>query len=327
MRLIFMGTPDFAVPVLQALIDAGHEIGFAVTQPDRRRNRGRVTFSPVKELAVSRGIPVLQPERLSKDEAAKQSLRDYAPDAVIVVAYGQILKQDVLDIPKLGCFNVHGSILPKLRGASPIQHAILEGFSTTGVTIMKMGPGLDDGDMIATAETEIGGMDCEQLSEKLSHMGAELLVRTLPSIAEGTAVYTKQNEAEATTCGKITKKDGFVDFTDCARDIGCRIRAFDPWPGCWLEHDGKRIKIWKAECMPGTEVSVKQAPGTVMDASVSGIDVVCGEGILRITELQAPGKKRMAAADYLRGHRVPAGTMLRPEPPEEMPEDRKKQNE
>lgn len=310
MKIVFMGTPDFAVPVLHALADAGHEIGFVVTQPDRKRNRGKVTFSPVKEAAVELGIPVLQPEKLKEDEAVKEQIRDYAPDALIVVAYGQILKQDVLDIPRLGCFNVHGSLLPKLRGASPVQHAILQGMEKTGVTIMKIGPGLDDGDMISRAETPVDHKNFQQLFDELAQMGADLLVKTLPEIEQGTAVYTPQNEAEATKCGIIRKQDGFTGFQQDPVEVERKIRAFDPWPGVFCQKGKDRIKLWKAEAV---DRQAGAENGTLLNASDQGIEIACGGKILRVLELQMPGKKRVSAAAFLRGHAVEPGTVFNTE--------------
>lgn len=310
MKIVFMGTPDFAVPVLHALADAGHEIGFVVTQPDRKRNRGKVTFSPVKEAAVELGIPVLQPEKLKEDEAVKEQIRDYAPDALIVVAYGQILKQDVLDIPRLGCFNVHGSLLPKLRGASPVQHAILQGMEKTGVTIMKIGPGLDDGDMISRAETPVDHKNFQQLFDELAQMGAELLVKTLPEIEQGTAVYTPQNEAEATKCGIIRKQDGFTGFQQDPVEVERKIRAFDPWPGVFCQKGKDRIKLWKAEAV---DRQAGAENGTLLNASDQGIEIACGGKILRVLELQMPGKKRVSAAAFLRGHAVEQGMVFNTE--------------
>ncbi len=310
MKIIFIGTPDFAVPVLRALADAGHEIGYAVTQPDRKRNRGKVTFSPVKEAALELNIPVLQPEKLKDAEEEKEKMRAFAPDALIVVAYGQILRQDVLDIPRLGCFNVHGSLLPKLRGASPVQHAILQGMDKTGVTIMKIGPGLDDGDMISKAETPVDHKNFEQLFDELSQMGADLLVKTLPSIEDGTAVYEPQDESQATKCGIIRKQDGFTGFDEDPAAVERRIRAFDPWPGVFCQKENDRIKLWAAEAL---DTPAGRPDGTLLKASDDGIDIACGGKILRVTELQMPGKKRVKAADFLRGHAAEPGTVFNKE--------------
>lgn len=308
MKLIFMGTPDFAVPTLRKLIEAGHEIGFAVTQPDRARNRKQVTFSPVKQAALEYGIEVLQPERLKDSEEDRRKIRDYRPDAVIVVAYGQILKQDVLDIPRYGCFNVHGSLLPQLRGAAPMQRAILNGLEKTGVTIMRMEQGLDSGDMIAKAETEVDHKNFEQLHDELAVLGADLLAETLPKIESGEAVYTKQKEEEATFAPLLKKQDGKIDFCRDPRQIERQIRAFDPWPGAFCTYGEKTLKIWQAEC-PGT--SSELPPGTVAAVHSDSIDVSCGGKLLRVTELQLPGKRRTAAADFLRGHKILPGNVLK----------------
>lgn len=307
MKLVFLGTPDFAVPVLSNLVKAGYEIGYVITQPDRKGNRGRMTKPPVKILAEQYEIPVLQPERLSKAEDVKELLRAYKPDAMIVVAYGQILKKDVLDIPKLGCFNVHASLLPKLRGASPIQHAILEGDKITGVTLMKIDEGLDSGDMIAKREVAIERKTAEELSQELSEAGASLLLSELPHIADGTCMYEKQDSSKATYAGMISKKDGKIDFRQSAESIDCMIRAFNPWPGAFFDYGEKRVKIWSTEALSGEAESV---PGTIIKADADGIDIACGEDILRILELQLPGKRRMNAADFLRGHKLTKGMSI-----------------
>ncbi|MDD5922765.1 MAG: methionyl-tRNA formyltransferase [Eubacteriales bacterium] len=307
MKLVFLGTPDFAVPVLSNLVKAGYEIGYAVTQPDRKGNRGKMTRPPVKILAEQYGIPVLQPERLSKAEDVKNLLRAYKPDAMIVVAYGQILKKDVLDIPKLGCFNVHASLLPKLRGASPIQHAILEGDKVTGVTLMKIDEGLDSGDMIAKCEISIGRKTAEQLSKDLSEAGASLLLQELPHIEDGTCTYEKQDSSKATYAGLISKKDGKIDFHQTAESSDCKIRAIYPWPGAFFDYGEKHVKIWSAEVLSGDSESV---PGIIKKADADGIDITCGEGILRILELQLPGKRRVNAADFLRGHKLTKGMSI-----------------
>lgn len=324
MRLIFLGTPDFAVPVLNKLIEAGHEVGFVVTQPDRKGNRGKVFFSPVKQAALDHDIEVLQPEHISREESMLAVLRDYAPDAMIVVAYGQILKKNVLDIPKLGCFNVHASLLPRLRGASPIQHAILEGDERAGVTIMKIDEGLDTGEMLISDSVEIGRMNFEELHDALSEMGADLMVRALELVESGGAVYTKQDDSLSTYAGMIRKEDGKIDFAESAAAIDQKIRAFDPWPGAFCDMDGTTIKIWKAEpataCNAGSaEMETagpddpdgsSPAPGTVLSADAEGIRVQCGEGVLIVKELQLPGKKRTLVRDYLLGHKIEPGTVL-----------------
>ena len=305
MKIVFMGTPDFAVPVLERLISDGYEIGYVLTQPDRAGNRGKVTFSPVKETALKNGIEVLQPLKLSKDEEVKEKIKAYKPDAIIVVAYGQILKQDILDTPRLGCFNVHGSVLPKLRGAAPIQEAIRIGLPETGVTVMKMGPGLDDGDMISVAKTPILKKNCEELYDELSAMGAELLSETLPKIIDGTAVYTKQNEEEATKCGIIKKDDGRFEFGEDPFVIERKIRAYDPWPGTFFVSGESKVKVPKAEPI---DESCAAKPGVIVEIGKQDFTVSCGGKKLKILEIQVPGKKRMSAGDFMRGHRLEQGT-------------------
>lgn len=338
MKVVFMGTPDFAVPVLNKIIEAGHEVGFVVTQPDRAGNRGKVIFSPVKQAALDNGIEVLQPDRISSDEAVLAKLRDYAPDVLVVVAYGQILRKSVLDIPKYGCFNVHASLLPRLRGASPIQHAILDGDEKAGVTIMRIDEGLDTGDMLISDSIEIGRMNFEQLHDALAEIGAALMVKALDLIESGDAEYTKQDDSQSTYAGMIRKEDGKINFEESADAIDRKIRAFDPWPGAFCDLDGKTIKIWKAEtaefsgnnvsaCMGESEraesedvrrqaddkptVSDNAAPGTIIAADSEGIRVKCGKGVLIVKELQLPGKNRTTVRDYLLGHRIEAGTTLK----------------
>lgn len=324
MKLIFMGTPRFAVPVLEKLIEKGHDIGYVVTQPDRARNRGKVTFSPVKEVAAKHGIAVLQPENINKSLEDKAKLKNFCADAIIVAAYGQILKKDILDMTKLGCLNVHGSLLPRLRGAAPIQQAILQGDKKTGVTIMKMDEGLDSGEMISKAETEIGDKNFIKVHDELSYMGAELMAETLPLIEAGKVEYEKQDDRLSTYAPRIEKQDGEVDFKDSAFQICRKIRAFDPWPGAFCRYKDGNMKLWKAvaycdkisenpetceEKMPGEQEILK--PGTVLSADSDGISVKCGVGVLRIEELQLPGKKRTNAADFIRGHRIEVGEMFK----------------
>ena len=335
MKLVFLGTPDFAVPVLNKLIEAGHQVGFVVTQPDRKGNRGKVIYSPVKQAALDHGIEILQPEHISKDEEVLAALREYAPDAMIVVAYGQILKKNVLNIPRLGCFNVHASLLPKLRGASPIQHSILDGDDRAGVTIMKIDEGLDTGDMLIADSVEIGRMNFEQLHDALAVIGADLMVRALTLVESGDATFTPQDDSQSTYAGMIRKEDGKIDFSDSAAAIDRKIRAFDPWPGAFCELDGTTIKIWTAEPEMADENSAAEPetadsdiavatgsdeaatavsgvePGTIMSADQNGIRVKCGKGVLMIKELQLPGKKRTTVRDYLLGHKIEPGTVLK----------------
>lgn len=307
MKIVYMGTPDFAVPVLRAIAEAGHEVGMVITQPDRKRNRGKVTFSPVKNAALELGIPVLQPERLNRDEEAKAKLKEYAPDAFVVTAYGQILSREVLDIPRLGCYNVHASLLPQLRGAAPMQHAILQGLEKTGVTIMKMDEGMDTGDIAAFAATSIGRKNFEQLHDTLAAMGADLIVEELYAIEHGEADFVPQGEEGVTYAPRLSRQDGKIDFSRTAEQIDRQIRAFDPWPGAFCRKGEDVIKFW---CAEAEDEESGKAPGTVLSTDGGVLRIACGKGTLAVTELQAPGKKRMLFSDYLRGHPVETGTVL-----------------
>ena len=309
MKLVYMGTPDFAVPAMKALESAGHEILYAVTQPDAIRDRGRkVKFPPVKKEAKDRGIPVLQPEKIKNNEEFIRTLSDAEPDAIVVAAYGKILPQRVLDIPRYGCLNIHGSLLPRFRGAAPIQAAIIAGDDETGVTIMMMERGLDTGDMLAKASTPIGNKTGEQLHDELAQMGAQLIVETLTGMEEGTVKREQQDESLATYAPMISKEDGHIDFSHKPEQIERQIRAFDPWPGSFAIMGGRTFKLWKAHPVDG---DTGAAHGTVLAAGEEGIDIAAGGGILRVTHLQAPGKKRVSAADYLRGNLIEIGTVLR----------------
>ena len=309
MRLIYMGTPDFAVPPMEMLAQAGHEIVYAVTQPDAVRDRGKkVKFSPVKEKAIELGIPVLQPSKIRKNEEFAQLLRDAAPDAAIVSAYGKILPSGILNIPKYGCLNIHGSLLPRFRGAAPIQAAIIAGDEETGDTIMHMDEGLDTGDMVAKAATPIGSKTCEELHDELALMGAKLITETLEDIEGALKDAEKQDDALFTYAPMLSKADGHIDFSLSPEEIERRIRAFDPWPGSYAEMNGKTYKLWKAVAL---DQETDAAAGTVVAAGKDGLDISAGGRILRVTQIQAPGKKRMETGDYLRGNVIEIGTVLR----------------
>ena len=309
MKTVFMGTPDFAVPQLQALIDGGHEVGYVITQPDRAKNRGKkVQFSPVKEVAVANNIPVLQPERIKKSPETLEVLREYNPDIIVVAAYGQIIQKEILELPEFGCINVHASLLPELRGASPIQHAILEGHQKTGVTIMQMAEGLDTGDMISKTEVVIEKKTGEELHDALAAAGAELLKETLPEIEAGTVKPEVQDDSKATYAGMISKADGEIDFSKTAEEVERQVRAFDPWPGAYCDYNGQVMKVRSSECT-GKDTDAEN--GTVLEVSDKGIETACGGRVLRITEIQMPGKKRVAVKDYLRGNNIEKGTVLR----------------
>jgi methionyl-tRNA formyltransferase len=307
MKIVFMGTPAFAASSLQKLIDEGYEIPLVVTQPDRRGNRNKMILSEVKQLALAHGIETAQPVRIKKDPELIDRLAGIAPDMIVVAAFGQILPRSVLDIPGLGCINVHGSLLPELRGASPMQAAILQGKDESGVTIMKMAEGLDTGDMISKVSCDIKGMDIIEVSKVLADAGAELLARTIPSIADGTAIYEAQDESKASYAGMISKSDGFTDFNEPACMIERKIRAFAEWPACYSYLDGQQIKFYSAEVV---DSEPDGAPGTVSSTDKTSYTINCSEGMLRVLEQQLQGKKRMNAGDFMRGHRLSAGDIF-----------------
>ena len=306
MRIIFMGTPDFAVGTLEALVNAGHEVVLAVTQPDKPQGRKQILIAPpVKQTAEKLGIPVYQPKRVREPEALAL-LRSYEPELIVVAAFGQILPKELLDMPQYGCINVHASLLPKYRGAAPIQWAILNGDAVTGVTIMRMDVGLDTGDMIAKAEVAITPQDTGgSLFDRLAETGAKLCVETIPSIVDGTAVYTPQDEQAATKVGQISKKDGLIDFTRSAAAIECQIRGLNPWPSAYTSLAGKTLKIWSAQV---SDRQTEAQPGTVVLVEKDRFGVQTGDGVLICTEVQLEGKKRMSAADFLRGNALTTGS-------------------
>ncbi len=307
MRIVFMGTPDFAACTLQAVYEAGHEVVLAVTQPDRPKGRGgKVSMSEVKQYAAEKDIAVYQPERI-RDAAAVEELRRYAPELIVVAAFGQILPKEILEMPEYGCINVHASLLPRLRGASPIQTAILEGDSETGVTIQQMGEGLDTGDIISQRSIEIESDDTGgSLFDKLAKLGAELTVDTIAAIAEGRAQAVPQDEERATYAAKIDKKMGHIDYSRPAAEICRMIRALNPWPSAYTYIDGKIMKVWKARA--GEDV--KDEAGCVSEVTKDYVRVACSEGSLVLEEVQIEGKKRMTVHDLLLGYRIEKGTVL-----------------
>lgn len=308
MKTVFMGTPDFAAEILKKLYDSGNEVCMAFTQPDRAKDRGKkVRYTPVKELALSRGTPVLQPERLRGDRGAMEALEKASPDVIVVAAYGQILPEEILTLPKYGCVNVHASLLPKLRGASPIQTAIVNGEKETGVTIMQMEKGLDTGDMLSSEALEIGDMNGSRLHDALAEMGGKLLIKTLKELDEGKITPVKQDDSKATYAGLISKKDGRIDFSRSPEEIERLIRGFDPWPGAFCYCGGQQIKLWKA--VPCNEETAARN-GEIVSAGKDGLKIACGGKTLAVTELQAQGKRRMSAEDYLRGRSLEVGSVL-----------------
>lgn len=305
MRIVFMGTPDFAVPSLQALIDAGHDVCAVYTQPDKPQGRKQIlTAPPVKTLALEHDIPVFQPNTL-KNEDEQARLRELAPEVIIVVAYGKLLPKAVLDIPPHGCINVHGSLLPRWRGAAPIQWAVIAGDEMAGVTTMQMAEGLDTGDMLLTYETKVGEKETAgELFDRLAQSGAELLTQTLVKLDEITP--RPQDDAQSCYAHMLDKQMAVIDWSKSAHEIDCLIRGLNPWPIALTTLSGERLKVFAAEKANGNG-----EPGTVLEADPKkGLTVACGEGALRLTEIQLVGGKRMKATDFLRGHAIQVGTKL-----------------
>lgn len=303
MRIVFMGTPDFAAASLQKLIDEKYDIAAVFTQPDKPRNRGMsLSFSPVKELALQNGLDVYQPTKL-RDGSFTELLRLLKPDVLVVVAYGRILPEDALSVPTYGAVNVHSSLLPKYRGAAPVQWAVLNGDTVTGVSTMYLAPEMDTGDVIFTVKTEIGEFETSgELFDRLMVMGAELLHKTLRAIENGTAPRSKQDESQASYVTMLDKSMSPIDWSRSPREIVKHICGLQPWPVATTEIGGLTFRIFKAEY---TDTVTDKAPGTVVAADKRGIEIACGGAhTLLITELQAPGKKRMRAADYLLGHPI-----------------------
>ena len=311
MKIIYMGTPDFAVAPLEAILKAGHEVTAVVTQPDRQKGRGReVQYSPVKECALSHGIPVLQPLK-SKEKDAVEELRKYPADIFVVAAFGQLLSEEILNMPRLGCINIHASLLPAYRGAAPIQWCVINGEEKTGVTIMQMAKGMDTGDILLQKEVvldekETGG----SLFDRLMETGAELIVEVLPKIEAGELTPVVQKEELATYAGKITKDMGNIDFAKSAVTIERLIRGLNPWPSAFTHYKGKILKIWEADVVSECANAENPVPGTVIAMDKESFTLATGEGALRIRSLQPEGKKRMSCAEFMRGYEVKVGEAL-----------------
>lgn len=307
MRIVYMGTPDFAVPSLEALVEAGYQVVAVVTQPDAIRGRGKkIRFSQVKEKALEYGIDVLQPERVKGNEAFYEKLKNLNPDLIVVAAYGQILPREVLELPRLGCINVHGSLLPRFRGAAPIQRAIIAGDEVTGITIMRMEEGLDTGDMLAKVSVPIGAKTGEELHDELAVAGARLLVDTVPKLEQ--IKGEKQDDSLACYSPMIFKSEGHVDFSMGPAKIERIIRAFDPWPGTYAYMGEKQIKLWHGIA---TGKITDAENGTIVGVGDEGIDIASAGEILRVDVIQMPGKKRVQVKEYLKGNSVEINTVLR----------------
>ena len=300
MRIIFMGTPDFSVGTLEALVEAGHEVVLAVTQPDKPKGRGKeMQFTPVKECALRHGIPVFQPKKV-RDPECVEELKKYQADVCVVIAFGQILPKEILEMTPYGCINVHASLLPSYRGAAPIQWAVIRGEKISGVTTMQMDEGLDTGDMLEKTEIildekETGG----SLHDKLAEAGAKLCVHTLDKLVQGDLTPQKQGESPTEYARMLDKKLGDINWEQSAVEIERLIRGLNPWPSAYTDWNGKTMKIWEADAVPGE--NTEKAPGTITDVTKDDFAVQTGDGQLRVRALQIPGKKRMEADALLRG--------------------------
>ena len=311
MNVVFMGTPDFSVGTLEEIIKAGHTVSAVVTQPDKPKGRGgAVAMSPVKEVALKNGLTVLQPVKASNPEFVEE-LRGYNPDVIVVVAFGQLLPKAIIYMPKYGCINVHASLLPKYRGASPIQWAVIDDCEYSGVTTMQMNEGLDTGDILLVEKVKLDKKETAgSLFDKLSEVGAKLLVDTLKQKEAGTIKPVVQNDSEATYVKMINKSFGEIDFNLSAKRIECLIRGLNPWPSAYTHLNGKMLKIWDADVCEDEENSTDNAVGTVTKVNKNSFVVKCGDGSLIINEVQLEGKKRMDAGSFLRGNGLEVGTVL-----------------
>lgn len=310
-NVVFMGTPDFAVGTLSALLASDYTVQAVFTQPDKPKGRGKMMqMTPVKEVALEAGIPVYQPRRIREPENL-EILKRYAPDVIVVVAFGQMIPQEILDLPKYGCINVHASLLPDYRGAAPIQWAVIRGDKESGVTTMRMDAGLDTGDMILQEKVTLDAKETGgSLFDKLSRIGADLLIRTLEALENGTASFEKQPEESPTPYAAMLKKEmGRIDWTRDAASIECLIRGLNPWPSAYTTCHGKTLKIWDADVEPKQGADTPK-PGTIVEVTGKTMKVQTGNGLLSIKELQLEGKKRMETEAFLRGYSLAAGERL-----------------
>lgn len=306
MKIIFMGTPDFAAASLEALIDSRHEIQAVVTQPDKPKGRkGELTPSPVKVVAEGKGIKVYQPLKV-RDEEFVKTLRAYNPDVMVVVAFGQIIPLSILKMPKYGCVNIHGSLLPKYRGAAPIQWAVLDGEKETGITTILMDEGIDTGDILLKKTIKIDADETSgSLFDKLKALGAETILETLDELEKGSITPTKQGESPTAYAKMLTKAMGLIDFTRSAKELDCFVRGMDPWPSAYTLLAGKTLKLWKVRAVEGGGKA-----GSVIEIGKESFTIACGEGAIEVLEVQLEGKKRMSAGDFLKGSTLNKGQEL-----------------
>lgn len=314
MKIVFMGTPDFAVGALQAMIEAGHQVVAVVTQPDKPKGRGKeMQMTPVKACAVEHGIPVFQPVKVKAPESV-EVLRGYGADIFVVAAFGQILSEEILNLPKYGCVCIHASLLPRYRGAGPIQWAIIDGEKKSGVTIMQMDKGVDTGDMLFKAEVEISEEETgDSLHDKLAEAGAKLIVEALPKIEAGDVTPVKQKDEESCYAKMLQKSMGRIDWRQSAKKLDCLIRGLISWPGAYTTYHGKNLKIWEEKAADTKEAGIRltdAAPGTIVGVEKDAVYVQTGDGVLKLLSLQLEGKKRMAVRDFLLGCQMKAGEQL-----------------
>lgn len=320
MRIVYMGTPDFAVSPLERLLKDGHDVALVVTQPDKPRNRGKkIQPTPVKALAIQRDLPLVQPEVLRGNGELLRQISEIKPDVIVVVAYGKLLPSELLSIPQYGCVNIHGSLLPFYRGAAPIQRAILSGDEKTGVTLMYLSLGMDEGDIIAARSTPIENKTAGVLHEELSYMGADLLAVTLPDIEAGSAPRIKQDSSMASYAPPLSKKDGLVNFFCSPAEIERQIRAMSPWPGAYTYYKGEPMKLLATydsgdEDQNSEDRSIEktssQQPGTILSINSKGMKVQAGDGILWISKIQMPGKREMDISEYIKGNQIEINAIL-----------------
>ena len=306
MKIIFMGTPDFAAASLEALIDSRHEIQAVVTQPDKPKGRkGELTPSPVKVIATREGIKVYQPLKV-RDEEFVKTLRAYNPDVIVVVAFGQIIPLSILQMPKYGCVNIHGSLLPKYRGAAPIQWAVLDGEKETGITTILMDEGIDTGDILLKKTIKIDTDETSgSLFDKLMALGAETILETLDELEKGSLTPIKQGESPTAYAKMLTKAMGLIDFTRPAKELDCFVRGMNPWPSAYTLLSGKTLKLWKVRAVEGSGKA-----GSVINIDKESFTIACGEGAIEVLEVQLEGKKRMSAGDFLKGSTLNIGQEL-----------------